>query len=81
MKVTYDPEADVLYVRLRDVPIADTATLDDGAARNVAVDLDEADEVVGFEITGASRLAGIDLESFAFELRHRREAAEPAAAE
>jgi len=79
VQVTYDPEADVLYVRLRPAPVADTTTLDEqGVARNVAIDLDAQGEVIGFEITGASRLDGSDLDNFAVALRHRKAPAETA---
>ncbi len=63
MRLTYDPEADVLYVRLRDVPVVDTTpVVADGLeiASNAAVDLDGNNDVVGFEITSASTLAGLD---------------------
>lgn len=84
MQVTYDPESDVLYVRLRDAPVADTTPVvadEPNVAANVVVDLDENDDVIGFEITAASTLRGLDPRTISLTLltegvAGRREAAE-----
>lgn len=77
MRVTYDPEVDILTIRLSDAPAADTTTLDEpGVAENLAIDLDAEGRVIGFEITGASRLPGIDLDAIHFAIRRHLQAAE-----
>jgi uncharacterized protein YuzE len=50
MKITYDPEADVLYIALRDVPAADAIDVEEG----VTVDLDKDGHIIGVEILDAS---------------------------
>lgn len=49
MHITYDPEADALYIELRHVRSVDNIDLEDG----ISVDLDAEGHVVGFEILGA----------------------------
>lgn len=46
VKITYDPEVDALYIRLRDVPIVDSVDLEEG----VTVDLGTDKSPVGIEI-------------------------------
>jgi uncharacterized protein YuzE len=55
MKITYDREADALYIRLHDAPAeCRVARLTD----DVAVDYDAQDEVVGVEVLHARHLLG-----------------------
>ena len=49
MKIPYDPEADVLYIALRDVPAEDVVDVEEG----VAVDLDKDGHIMGVEILDA----------------------------
>ncbi len=51
MKITYDPEADALYIELRHVPAVDGADIEDG----VTVDLDQDGHIIGIEVLDASR--------------------------
>lgn len=51
MRVTYDPEADVLYLRLRDVAVDESEEV----APNLVIDLDASGRAVGVEIGAASR--------------------------
>ena len=71
MQITYDPDADVLYVRLREGRVADTTAVDADDPKvtaNVVVDLDENDDVLGFEITAASTLSGLDPSTVSLKL-------------
>jgi uncharacterized protein YuzE len=64
MKITYDPEADALYIALRDVPAADGIDIEEG----VSVDLDDKGHIIGIEILDASkRLTPEDLTSVSYE--------------
>ena len=51
MKITYDPEGDALYIRLREVDLADSTDLEEG----VTVDLDAEGHIAGLEILDASK--------------------------
>lgn len=51
MKLHYYPETDSLYIELRDAPSAETREI----ASGLNVDFDEAGDVVGLDIDGASR--------------------------
>jgi uncharacterized protein YuzE len=51
MKITYDPEADVLYIRLRDVELGDSTDIEEG----VTVDLDKQGHIAGVELLDASK--------------------------
>jgi len=51
MKVTYDPETDVLRIILRDAHIVES----DEDKPGVIIDLDSDGNVVGFEILDASK--------------------------
>lgn len=59
-KVTYDPQADALYVLLSDLHVKKTATLDD--LRNI--DYSDDGTVVGVEFIGAK--GGVDLSDLPF---------------
>ena len=49
MKIKYDPEADVVYIKLSDAEILETEETDTG----VIVDLDADGQVVGLEFLNA----------------------------
>ena len=51
MKVEYDPEADILYIRIKDDTIKDTVDLNE----DVWADLNEKEEIVGIEIWQARK--------------------------
>ena len=53
MKVEYDREADILYIRVKDSKIVDTRML----GEDVYVDVDKNDDFVGIEIWKASKNA------------------------
>jgi len=64
MKITYDPEADALYIALRDVPAADAIDIEDG----VSVDLDKDGHLIGIEILDArQRLTPEELTNVSYE--------------
>ena len=64
MRITYDPEADALYIELRDARAADNVDLEDG----VSADLDAEGRVLGFEVLSARRrLGGDPLDNIAIE--------------
>lgn len=50
MKVTYDREADAIYIGLRDADVARSSDVAEG----MIVDYDDAGEIVGIEILRAS---------------------------
>lgn len=51
MKLHYYPETDSLYIELKDGPGVETREVTDG----VVIDLDEKGEVVGLDLSGASK--------------------------
>ncbi|MDX1993611.1 MAG: DUF2283 domain-containing protein [bacterium] len=55
MKITYDHSGDAMYIKLTDKLIVTTRSVNE----NVALDLDEFDEIVGIEILSV-RTSGID---------------------
>ena len=64
MKLTLDPEADALYLRLNDVPIVDSEQV----ASGVVLDYDAQDNVVGVEMLHVSKRADkMDLRRLLFE--------------
>ena len=64
MKITYDPEADALYIALRDVPAVDGIDIEEG----VSVDLDKDGHIIGIEILDASdRLTPEELVNVSYE--------------
>jgi uncharacterized protein YuzE len=64
MRITYDPEADALYIRLREVEPKDSVDVEEG----VTADLDENGHVIGIEFLdarerlGEGALASVSLE-------------------
>ena len=64
MKLTIDPKADALYLRLNDAAIADSEQV----ASGVVLDYDAEDNVVGVEMLRLSKRARkADLERLLFE--------------
>lgn len=64
MKLTIDPEADALYLRLNDAEIVDSEQV----APGVVLDYDAQDTVVGVEMLHISKRAGkADLRRLLFE--------------
>ena len=64
MKIEYDPEADALYIQLRQAVVEDNVDIEDG----VSVDLDGDKHIVGIEVLDASkRLSPADLSSIVIE--------------
>ena len=60
VKIEYDPEADALYIQIREAHADDNIDIEDG----VTVDVDENGHIVGLEILDASkRLSPSDLSS------------------
>jgi len=58
VKIEYDPEADALYIQVRESDAADNIDIEDG----VSVDVDAERHIVGLEILDASkRLTAADL--------------------
>ena len=56
MKITYDPEVDVLYVGIRHVKTVDSIDVESG----VSVDLDAEGHIIGIEILDAKSRVGRD---------------------
>ena len=64
MKITYDPEGDVLYIELRHAPASDSTDVEEG----VTVDLDSEGHIIGVEILDASeRMAPDELANVHYE--------------
>ena len=64
MKIEYDPEADALYIQIRQAHPNDNIDIEEG----VTVDVDEDGHIVGLEILDASnRLSPSDLASISIE--------------
>ncbi len=69
MKIEYDPEADALYIQIREAHPNDNIDIEEG----VTVDVDEQGHIVGLEILDASKrlspsdLANIVLRRFPLE--------------
>lgn len=64
MKIEYDPEADALYIHVREAHVADNIDIEDG----VTVDVDEDRHIVGVEILDASkRLSPSDLSTITIQ--------------
>jgi uncharacterized protein YuzE len=64
VKIEYDPEADALYIQIREVKADDNIDIEDG----VTIDVDADRHIVGIEILDASkRLSPTDLSSIVIE--------------
>ena len=64
MKIEYDPEADALYIQIREAHPDDNIDIEEG----VTVDVDEHRHIVGVEILDASkRLSPSDLTSITIQ--------------
>ncbi len=64
MRIEYDPEADALYIQLREAQVEDNLDIEDG----VSVDFDGNKHIVGIEVLDASkRLSPSDLSSIVIE--------------
>ena len=64
MRIEYDPEADALYIQLRQAQVEDNIDIEDG----VSVDLDGDKHIIGIEVLDASkRLSATDLSSISIE--------------
>ena len=67
MQIDYDPQADAIYIRLRDGEIDDTQKV----SEYIYVDVDEAGTPLGLEILFASRvLAEQDVTSVTLNIGH-----------
>lgn len=76
MKITYDPEADALYIELRGARPADSLDIEEG----VSVDLDSEGHIIGLEVLDASkRMSPHELASVSYENLLLTAAAEPGA--
>jgi uncharacterized protein YuzE len=51
VKIEYDPEADALYIQIREADVGDNIDIEDG----VSVDVDADRHIVGLEILDASK--------------------------
>jgi uncharacterized protein YuzE len=70
MKLTVDPEADALYLRLNDAEIVDSEQV----ASGVVLDYDANDNVVGVELLHLSKRGGpVEVEKVVFEILRARE--------
>ena len=64
VKIEYDPEADALYIQIREAHPNDNIDIEEG----VTVDVDEQGHIVGLEILDASkRLSPSDLSSITIQ--------------
>jgi len=64
VKIEYDPEADALYIQIREAHPSDNIDIEDG----VTVDVDEHGHIVGLEVLDATkRLSPSDLASITIE--------------
>jgi len=64
MKITYDAEADALYIELRDARPSDSMDIEEG----VTVELDDQGHIIGLEVLDASkRMTLEDLANVSFE--------------
>jgi uncharacterized protein YuzE len=64
MKISYDPEADALYIELRDARPADSVDIEEG----VTADLDGEGHIIGLEVLDASkRMTLEDLANVSYE--------------
>ena len=70
MKLTIDPEADALYLRLNDAEIVDSEQV----ASGVVLDYDAKDNIVGVEMLHLSRRGTpVEVEKLVFETLRSRQ--------
>ena len=75
MKITYDPEGDVLYIQLRDVTPVDSIDVEEG----VTAELDDLGHIVALEVLDASqRMTPEELANIHYETLLLTAAVEPA---
>ena len=75
MKLTIDPDADALYLRLSDSAIVDSEQV----ASGVVLDYDAHDNVVGVEVLHLSKRGGpVEVEKLVFEILRSRQPEEMA---
>ena len=75
MKITYDPEGDVLYIQLRDVTPVDSIDVEEG----VTAELDDLGHIVALEVLDASqRMTPEELANIHYENLLLTAAVEPA---
>ena len=64
MKITYDPEGDVLYIELRDLVPSDSVDVEEG----VTAELDSQGHIIALEVLDASkRMTPEELASISYE--------------
>ena len=64
MKIEYDPDADALYIQIREADVGNNIDIEDG----VSVDVDVDRHIVGLEILDASkRLTAADLSNIVIQ--------------
>jgi uncharacterized protein YuzE len=68
MRMTYDPEADALTLRLSEAPVADSEEV----APNVILDFHAEGRVVGVEMLFVSELPDVNPMELAFRVRRER---------
>lgn len=74
MQIDYDPQADAIYIRLRDGDVDDTREV----SKYIHVDVDEMGTPLGLEILFASRvLADKDVTSVTLNIGHSLQATSP----
>lgn len=76
MRAKYDPEVDILYLRLSEAPVVESETVEP----NLVIDRDTQGQVVGIEVLWLSTLKGANPMAMAFEIA-RREVDEVVAAQ
>jgi uncharacterized protein YuzE len=76
LRAIYDPETDILYLRLSEAPIEESESIEP----NLLVDRDAQGRVVAIEVLWASTLEGANPHAMTFEVR-REAVPEPEAAE
>jgi uncharacterized protein YuzE len=64
MRMIYDPDTDILYVRLSDDPIEDSESIEP----NLVVDRDVEGRIVAIEVLWASTPRGTSPHAMAFEV-------------